>query len=353
MDALDGRSSGTGLVRSLPMSASEEFDHVEVTRPELVVRTKRSGETVPVADGWALKLLTGPIAGQDIALKQGAEYVFGRGREADVVLPDDLVSRRHATLSCLRAAPELADLASTNGTFVNGERITRATLSIGDRLLIGTTIARLGAVFNGRTPSAPEPRQPPPPKQHPGSTMAGRLDEVPPVDLIQLFSTSRKSGTLVIRGDGTGDGEVELVRGRLARAQMAALPMLTHRKALMRLLRVGSGEFEFIPARETDSVDIPEELQEPTELLLMDALRLGDEFSVLEPQLPAPGARLVLVRPMPGKLRSLEPQALDLVQLALEHETFTDVVDRSPLDDVEAVGGLLRLVGLGYLKVSS
>lgn len=336
---------------------SEEATTVEITRPQRVEQTtaprptpgpEKSDET------WVLKLLTGPGAGTEVSIVSGAEYVFGRIRESDVALSDDLVSRRHAILSCVSELPCLSDLGSTNGTFVNGERITRAKLKAGDRLLIGTTIARLEVVRDAASRGKEAAVLAPAPRRHPDSTMAGLLDEVPPVDLIQLFTTSKKSGTLLVREANGLDGELVLVAGRLAAARIAGKQMLTHRKALMRLLRATTGEFEFVPLlKEASPVEVPEELQESTELLLMDALRLSDELAVLEPELPSAEARLRLVRPMPGRLRSLEPDALDLLQLGFEYQLFSKIVDRSTLDDVDAVRGLLRLMSLGYLKVVS
>lgn len=321
------------------------------TAPE---HTAPTGVTaLPSAGAWVLKLLTGPRAGGEVSVVTGAEYVFGRGKEADVVLAEDLVSRRHALLSCTSDEPSLSDLGSTNGTFVNGERVTRAKLRSGDRLLIGTTIARFVAVKDVALHTHEASSLVPPPRPHQGSTMAGRLDEVPPVDLLQLFSNSRKSGRLLVRASNGTEGEVVLASGRVAAARLSGKPELTHRKALMRLLRVTSGAFEFVPTGTDTTTEVPTELQEPTELLLMDALRLGDELSVVEPELPPSGTRLHLASPLPGRLRSLEPDALDLLQLAWEHGQFTAVIDRSSLDDVVAVRGLLRLLSLGYLKVVS
>jgi len=69
--------------------------------------------------------------------------VLGRGVEADVQLTDTGVSRRHAQISGRR----LTDLGSTNGTRVNGTRVTEADLVDGDRLTLGATeiVYRAGA----------------------------------------------------------------------------------------------------------------------------------------------------------------------------------------------------------------
>ncbi len=63
---------------------------------------------------------------------------LGRGSGAAAVVLDDRdVSRRHARLEILEDHLVVTDLGSTNGTFVNDERVTRRVLAAGDRLRIG------------------------------------------------------------------------------------------------------------------------------------------------------------------------------------------------------------------------
>jgi pSer/pThr/pTyr-binding forkhead associated (FHA) protein len=84
----------------------------------------------------------GPVT---FRLGPGAVKTVGRTANADFVLAAALVSRLHCRLSAGTEGVEVVDLASTNGTFVNGRRVTRARLTAGDRLRIGRvelTIAR-------------------------------------------------------------------------------------------------------------------------------------------------------------------------------------------------------------------
>jgi diguanylate cyclase (GGDEF)-like protein len=66
----------------------------------------------------------------------------GRGRDNDIVLPSDCVSRQHARFERRGEAIYIVDLASTNGTFVNDDRkpVRERRLSRGDQLKIGDTI---------------------------------------------------------------------------------------------------------------------------------------------------------------------------------------------------------------------
>ena len=62
---------------------------------------------------------------------------IGRSTGADFIVEAPLVSRVHCRVTAGAAELEVADLDSTNGTFVNGERIERRTLKTGDRLGVG------------------------------------------------------------------------------------------------------------------------------------------------------------------------------------------------------------------------
>jgi pSer/pThr/pTyr-binding forkhead associated (FHA) protein len=68
----------------------------------------------------------------------GNEKTIGRSTIADFIVDVAMVSRVHCRLSAAESgALEVEDLDSTNGTFVNDERVTRAPLRAGDRLRIG------------------------------------------------------------------------------------------------------------------------------------------------------------------------------------------------------------------------
>jgi FHA domain len=60
-------------------------------------------------------------------------------RDMDVGLRDDSVSQRHAMVFCDEAGASLLDMASTNGTFLNGKRTPSAELQLGDLIRIGET----------------------------------------------------------------------------------------------------------------------------------------------------------------------------------------------------------------------
>ena len=67
----------------------------------------------------------------------GNVKTIGRAPRADFVVDAALVSRLHCRLAAGPGEIEAVDLESTNGTYVNGERVERGTLKHGDRLRIG------------------------------------------------------------------------------------------------------------------------------------------------------------------------------------------------------------------------
>jgi pSer/pThr/pTyr-binding forkhead associated (FHA) protein len=70
-------------------------------------------------------------------LRSGAVKTVGRAPRADFVLDVALVSRLHCRLTASDDQLEVVDLSSTNGTFVNDQRVDKARLATGDRLRIG------------------------------------------------------------------------------------------------------------------------------------------------------------------------------------------------------------------------
>jgi hypothetical protein len=66
--------------------------------------------------------------------------VVGRLECCDIVIPDRNVSREHFRIERTAEGAVAVDLDSTNGTFVNGERVRRRPLRPGDRIQIGTTV---------------------------------------------------------------------------------------------------------------------------------------------------------------------------------------------------------------------
>ncbi len=95
--------------------------------------------------GWAAadRPAAGPGASLDV---DGQRHqlakpvtVVGRALDADVVLDDPGVSRRHAEIHLIDGRARVIDLGSTNGTFVDGERVHAGDLNEGSTITVGRT----------------------------------------------------------------------------------------------------------------------------------------------------------------------------------------------------------------------
>jgi class 3 adenylate cyclase len=103
---------------------------------------------------FVLVIRSGPLAGRRV--EPGSELVLGRG-DADLVIDDPSVSRRHAVFRLTGEALELEDLGSRNGTKVNGEQITAArTLRPGDSVELGGTVIAIESLSDETPEVEPE-----------------------------------------------------------------------------------------------------------------------------------------------------------------------------------------------------
>ncbi len=75
--------------------------------------------------------------------------ILGRSKEADIRVPDQNVSRRHAEVRLEDDGYWVVDLGSMNGTIVNGKRVDRARLADKDRILLGATEIVFGRSLTG------------------------------------------------------------------------------------------------------------------------------------------------------------------------------------------------------------
>ncbi len=82
----------------------------------------------------------GSELGKRYELAGTAEVVIGRGADCDIQVDRDSVSRRHAKVVRERDTWQVADLGSTNGSYVNDSQITQCSLRDGDLLKIGNAI---------------------------------------------------------------------------------------------------------------------------------------------------------------------------------------------------------------------
>ncbi len=102
-----------------------------------------SAQEESAADPRPYLMLEPPVGGPSGPARRidldGPVLVLGRGLEADLQLADVGVSRKHAEVRLDETGASVVDLGSTNGTRVNGRRVSSAPLRDGDHIGLGAT----------------------------------------------------------------------------------------------------------------------------------------------------------------------------------------------------------------------
>ena len=76
---------------------------------------------------------------KEIPLRPGVT-IIGRRPDCDIRIPTAFVSRKHTRIVCQEEETLVQDLGSSNGTYVNREQVTEATVNAGDTIVVGTSV---------------------------------------------------------------------------------------------------------------------------------------------------------------------------------------------------------------------
>ena len=197
--------------------------------------------------------------------------VIGRSSDAELRVNDADSSRRHAKIVCEQGVCTLYDLASTNGTLVNGERIDQRVLRPGDRIEVGENQIAFcqveAEIESDPDDSATLFREEPAPGAT-GQIFNGDLAEIPPYAVLQILELGCKTGMLFIEGHQAG--RIWLSRGHPVHAETKGQVGFD---AAVSLVNATSGGFAFEP-----QLDAPEPtIEASVTQLLLEASRIQDE----------------------------------------------------------------------------
>jgi hypothetical protein len=207
---------------------------------------------------------------------EGTTVAIGRHPDCELNLRMDDVSRRHAEVRYEGGHYQVCDLGSTNGTFVNGERVAgSATLSPGDRIDLGENTITFceigdGAVapqhdLDARTvlfdrADAPGPAD---------AELRGELREIPCAPLFQLLEMNRSSGLLSVQTTDSA-ASVWFESGHPVHALSEKCAGF---ETLLELVSLREGRFVFSAGEMAPEKTIQASVTE----VLMEACRLEDE----------------------------------------------------------------------------
>jgi pSer/pThr/pTyr-binding forkhead associated (FHA) protein len=290
-----------------------------------------------------LHFLSGKYQGQEYPI-DAESLLAGRSTEADLVLADDVVSRKHARFYAKRGRVWVRDLGSRNGTHVNGKTVHHHCLRDGDRLVIGSSLARIDVKEAREVSSkrAGEQRRRRP-NDSAGRSMTGSIEDIPLMDVLQWLATSRKTGCLKVRDpEGDRTGALHLRDGSVFFASIEGNAKLHPEKALLRMLSWEKGMFELENKIEEDP---DETVKMSLEHMLMEAARQQDELANLSAKTPPPGPTDVvrLVKPGPKRWKELKPEHLDVLQEIVEQGSWQNVLDTSSQNDITLFRAIIAL----------
>ena len=208
-----------------------------------------------------------------LQLRVGETVTIGRSRSCDLSLRSPDASRRHAEILLAASGWLVRDLDSTNGTFVNGERVGERALQPGDRIEIGSDaitycevgveLERVDASASGeaQTMAVERPAL--------GESFQGSLAEIPSFALLQILEMGRKTGCLHTDTDD-GPGRIWLDEGAPVHAETK---LQRGFDAAISIVHAVAGRFRFEPALRAPERTIEASVTE----LLLEASRLLDE----------------------------------------------------------------------------
>ncbi|HLG20921.1 MAG TPA: DUF4388 domain-containing protein [Bdellovibrionota bacterium] len=360
-----------------------------------MAKTKQKAAVEMVVGEVVLRFLEGENEGVEIRVSPPRQLTVGRSEECDIFLGEKKISRKHCQLTVSSDGVLIRDLQSTNGTLLNGKKISEAAVESDDKIKVGTSVFQVTihadkqVVHEGASPRRdalglghePRPRgsepeafslenessgvmeepkesfslemerpveasEPPPPvEEKKPKPLSGNLSAMGLADLLQNLSQNRKSGILRLTSNRVG--KLWISEGRIVAAEVGSVKGT---KAIYRMLGWNEGEFELLPMPEDFKIDrLEQPVTESTESLLMEGFRQFDELEKLRKGLPPPHSKLTLRSKFAAPLSKLHPRVLDVLQVVLNEGTLQAVLDASPFNDLETSKIVFYLLKKEYI----
>jgi hypothetical protein len=132
-----------GITGVVPAQTQAQLRQTFSSQPPPKTQALMPGGAMPgpmMAGTPRIHVTAGPYAGRELPLKHG--FFVGKNQGCDLLVDDGYTSGHHAQFVFAGDKVQLYDFGSTNGTFVNGQRITHTTLEHGATIKIGSTEMR-------------------------------------------------------------------------------------------------------------------------------------------------------------------------------------------------------------------
>ena len=302
--------------------------------------SKGKGET----SGYKLSFISGKYQGGSFPLIKNTEMIIGRSGDLDIVIVEDMVSRKHAKILIEDEQIYIQDLGSTNGSFVNGERIKRIKIKNGDRILIGTSVMRVENENASENEFASEKVE----VSQVGSDNIisnGSLEIMPPNEILVVICGAKKSGVLIVEGEQ--NAKIYFNKGQIYYCTIDDNPDVNPTKSLHRFLAWNSGNYSF---KNSNKLSFENEIMTPTEDVIKIGVNENKQMKKVLEDAPSAESVLSVAMPLEAPLRNLTPDELDIVQLVYNHGQIETVVDESSLTDLKIYKIITYLIENEYIN---
>ena len=259
---------------------------------------------------------------------------MGRHDSNDLSFDSRNVSNYHAEIICEGKALVLHDLGSTNGSYVNEERVKRRKLQHGDRIRIGNS--EITVKLTNEDAKESEPSTPSVPthgsfrRAGPGSTVGELLLNLCALKKsVRLTLARNKSDYIVVYAH---DGRIVYAEAGTARAE----------KALYRVFEWRRGEYKSEPFPANDS--IPRAMTVPVETLVEEGEQQAKELDELITKLPPPEAALRLREGCKMRICDFTPSELEVFQAVIHDRTLGGVIEGCAMTDLRVMTQVHALI---------
>lgn len=357
-----------------------------------------------------LVFLEGENTGSEIKISSPKEFMIGRSEQCDIFIGEKKVSRKHAKLIATKEGLFIEDLESTNGTFVDGKKVTSTKINDGESVRIGMTVFQVNIMEGRALSNGGELVSDPKPEDSRKMTVESEPAEIPlepeqeyensldvqgqdessldaqnptmeknpeldiplspePQPQESSVSQAKKkplSGDLsemalpdilqmLKNNQRSGSlvierrdeqGSIYFRNGELIGAEIGEASDL---KAVYRMLSFNDGTFELQSVSDSFLSRKEQKIDLPLENILLEGMRQIDELEKIKKGLPDLDVNLELNKDCDSPLSKLHPKVLDILQLIIKHGEFSKVMDKSPLSDLETGKIVFYLIKKGYV----
>lgn len=282
---------------------------------------------------------------------------IGRHNSNDITLKTRKVSNYHAEILSEIEGLLLRDLGSTNGTYVNDEKVRERRLKHGDQIRVGGHKFTVSMKTRRGADTTMETGPFPVGARGELASLRAKPHLVPSAepenstlpDVLKYLCRGNRTVALVVK-KRADEGRIFFENGQLIHAELGKV---RGDKALYRILGWQEVAFE---VQELPSDSVVRSIEVPFDTLVTEGLQQADELEKLAGLLPPLVVPLRLDENCPLPLCELSPAEIEILQELIRHQTISRILEESPMTDfriLSVIWDLLKKKVFAFSQSSS